>query len=92
MKKILILPSFERSIAHLTPPEKKQLAKCLSAFNNFVLTGKYSSGVRAKKIDYDKYEFRIGIRLRMIVKEEDGIFYLVLVGSHDEVRRYLRHL
>lgn len=90
MKRILILPSFERSVDKLTSREKKQLAKSLDSFNNFIITGRASFSLRFKKIDYDKYEFRVNIKLRLIVKEEDDIFYLVLVGSHDEVKRYLR--
>jgi mRNA-degrading endonuclease RelE of RelBE toxin-antitoxin system len=91
MKRILILPSFGRSIKTLTPSEKKQLAMGLNAFKDFVFAGKASFGIRLKKINHDKYEFRVGIRLRVIVKEENDILYLVLVGNHDEVKRYLRN-
>lgn len=90
MKKIIVLPSFERSIKKLTPQEKKQLAESLEAFNLFLLSGQAPFGFRFKKINYDKYEFRVDIRLRVIVKVENEDFYLVLVGSHDEVKRYLR--
>jgi len=91
MKKILILPSFERSVKFLSMKERKQLAKSLEVFNNFVLTGKTSSGLRFKKINHDKYEFRVTIRLRIIVKGEGDVFYLVLVGSHDQVKKYLKN-
>ena len=91
MKKILILPSFGRSIERLNRQERKQLTKSLHAFNDFVITGKAPFGFRFKKIDYDKYEFRVNIRLRLIVKEEGDTFYLVTVGSHDKIKRYLRN-
>ena len=91
MKKISILPSFERSVKKLTSKEKEHLAKSLETFNNFLLTGKAPSGFRFKKINHDKYEFRIDIRLRVVMKEEGDIFYLVLVGNHDEVKRYLQN-
>jgi mRNA-degrading endonuclease RelE of RelBE toxin-antitoxin system len=91
MKKILILPSFEHSIERLNRQERKQLAKSLHAFNDFIIAGKAPFGFRFKKIDYDKYEFRVNIKLRLIVKEADDAFYLVLAGSHDEVKRYLKN-
>ncbi|MDP2939129.1 MAG: hypothetical protein Q8O13_03485 [Candidatus Omnitrophota bacterium] len=91
MKKIVILPSFERSIKKLSPPEKKQLDKGLKLFNQFLVSGEFPFGFGLKKINHDKYEFRVGIRLRVIVKQEDDTFYLALVGSHDEIRRYLRN-
>lgn len=91
MKRIFILPSFENSVKNLTPQEKRQLAKGLEAFNLFLLTGNAPFGFRYKKIGHNKYEFRINIRLRAIVKESDDVLYLVLVGSHEDVTRYLRN-
>ena len=91
MKRVFILPSFERSVKKLVPTDKKKLAKSLETFNSFLLTGQAPVGLGFKKINHDKYEFRVDIRLRVIVKVEENDYYLVLVGSHGEVRRYLRH-
>lgn len=90
MKKVYVLPSFERSVKRLTPQKRKQVAQSLDAFNEFLVSGQAPFGFRFKKIADDKYEFRVDIRLRVIVKEDGENFYLVLLGNHDEVRRYLR--
>lgn len=90
MKKIVILPSFERSIKKLSQIDKKQLAKGLELLNQFLVSRNLHFGFGLKKINHDKYEFRVGIRLRVIIKEEGDVFYLVLAGSHDDVRRYLK--
>ncbi len=90
MKSIIPLPSFERSLKKLTPHEKSLLAKSLETFDEFVLSAKAPFGFRFKKINHDKYEFRIDIRLRVVVKEIQDTFYLVLVGDHDTVRKYLK--
>lgn len=90
MKKVIPLPSFERAAKKLGPQAKELLAKSLEAFNSFLVSGQLTAGLRFKKINHDKYEFRVDIRLRVIVKKEGDAFYLVLVGTHDEVRRYLR--
>jgi len=91
MRQIVILPSFERSLKKLTPQEKKQTAESLEAFNAMLVSGYFASGLGFKKINHDKYELRVSIRLRVVMKSEWDIFYLVLVGNHDEVRRYLRN-
>jgi len=91
MKKVLILPSFERSINKLSPLQKKLLAQSLKDFNTFLCSGQAPFGFRFKKINHNKYEFRVDIRLRVIVKTEGDTYYLVLAGSHDEIRRYLRN-
>ena len=91
MKRILILSSFERSVKKLARQDKQNLAESLDAFNSFLLSGELPAGFGFKKINHDKYEFRVDLRLRVIVKAVDGDYYLVLAGSHDEVKRYLRH-
>ncbi len=91
MKKIIILPSFERSIRRFTSIEKDQLVIALGKFNDFLVTGRISSGLGFKKIRHDIFEFRIDIRLRVIVKDEDDAFYMVLAGSHEDIKRYLKN-
>ena len=91
MKRILVLPTFERSVKKLTHQNKKNLAGSLEAFNSFLLSGELPVGFGFKKINHDKYEFRVDIRLRVVVKVEGEDYYLVLAGNHDEVKRYLRH-
>ena len=90
MKKVVILPSFKRSIKKLNPQEKSLIARALEAFNAFLLSGQAPFGFRFKKINHDKYEFRVDLRLRVVVKREKEVFYLVLAGDHDHVKRYLR--
>lgn len=91
MKRVLILPSFERSVKKLTRQGKDNLAKSLEGFNLFLLSREAPAGFGFKKINHNKYEFRVDIRLRVVVKVEDEDYYLVLAGNHDEVKRYLRH-
>ena len=89
MKKVIILPSFERAARRLTAHEKKLLIKSLEAFNQFLTAGHAPYGFRLKKIGQEKYEFRVDIRLRVIVKTEADCYYLVLAGNHNDIRRYL---
>ena len=90
MKRIIILPSFEQSIKSLTFDEKAKLRKSLEYFNSFLVSGNFPLGFRFKKINHDKYEFKVGIKLRVIIKIQGGDYYLILVGNHDDVKRYLR--
>lgn len=90
MKKIFILPSFERSVKKLTPQQKLLLAKGLESFNHYLETEQSSPGFGLKKISQNNYEFRLDIRLRLILKADKEAYYLVLVGDHNDVLRYLR--
>ena len=91
MKRVLILPSFERSLKKLISQDRRKLSHSLETFNSFLLFGDAPQGLGFKKINHDKYEFRVDIRLRVIVKAENDDYCLVLVGNHNEVRRYLRN-
>jgi mRNA-degrading endonuclease RelE of RelBE toxin-antitoxin system len=90
MKTVVVLPSFERSLKKLTPQDREQTAEALKAFNTMLVSGQASGGLGFKKINHDKYELRVNIRLRIVMKIEPDTCYLVFVGSHDDVRRYLR--
>jgi len=90
MRRIVALPSFIRSAKKLSSSDKNQLAESLEQFNNFILIGELPLGLGFKKIGQDKYEFRVGLRLRVVAKAVGDTYYLVFVGSHDEVKRYLR--
>ena len=90
MRLVKPLPSFGCSVKGLNFREKKKLARSLELFNNFLVTGEIPAGLYFKKIDKNKWEFRIDIQLRVIIKQEKNIFYLVLAGNHNKVRNYLR--
>ncbi len=90
MKYIVPLPSFERDVKKFQQEKKERLKNTLDTFNHFVSTGEKPFGFRFKKINRNKYEFRIDIRLRVVTKLEGDTFYLVRAGNHDEIKRYLR--
>ncbi|MBU0503130.1 MAG: hypothetical protein ABH882_04730 [Candidatus Omnitrophota bacterium] len=91
MKRILILPSFERSLKKLSRQDRNKLNQGLESFNYFLTSGEAALGLGFKKINHDKYEFRVDIRLRVVVKVEGDDYYLVLAGNHDEIKRYLKN-
>ena len=49
LSKILILPSFERSVKKLTRQDKNNLAESLEAFNLFLLSGELSAGLPPRR-------------------------------------------
>jgi mRNA-degrading endonuclease RelE of RelBE toxin-antitoxin system len=90
MRKVAVAPSFERSLKRLSPSQRKQLSESLSDFYDFAATGFLSCGLGFKRLGPEIYEFRVDIRLRVLLRSEDDTFFLMFVGSHEDVRRYLR--
>ena len=90
MKRVLVLPSFEKAASDLQPAARRALAASLEMFNRFLQSDELPHGLRLKKIGHDTYEFRVDIKLRVIIKVDHNDYYLVLVGSHDDIRRHLK--
>ena len=90
MKSIVPLASFERCLKKLDPQAKSKLKDGLDKFNQFIISGQPFKGLCFKKTNHDKYEFRVDLQIRVVVKIEGDICYLVLVGNHDEIRKYLK--
>ena len=91
MRRICVLPSFERSFRRLSSAQRILVSERLEAFNECLSSGNFAPGFGFKKINHDKYEFRVDLHLRVVIKGEKDIFYLVLVGNHNDVRRFLRN-
>lgn len=91
MKIVKILPSFERSLRKLSHQQREKIKKTLNQFNDFLVSGILPVGLGFKKINDDKYELRVDIRLRIILKIEAEVVFLVLVGDHNNIRRYLKN-
>ena len=90
MRNIQVLSSFERSLKKLSKQEKEKLKRCLDQFSIFISTGALPKGLGLKKINKNKYEIRVDIRLRILMKLEKDTLFLVLVGNHNDIKRYLR--
>jgi mRNA-degrading endonuclease RelE of RelBE toxin-antitoxin system len=92
MKVIKILPSFEKCIKKLSNTDKEKLKKSLHQLNSFIEFGLLPKGLGFKKIKGNIYELRVDIRLRIILQMDEEVIYLVLVGSHDDIKRYLKKI
>ncbi len=85
------MPSFARSVHKLSREDQKRIEESLEKFSRFVYFSQFSHGFRLKKLDTDIYEFRAGLRLRVIVKASLDAYYLVIAADHDDIKRYLRN-
>lgn len=54
--------------------------------------GKPHAHLGLRKIGGRIYEFRVGLKLRIVFRHDDDTLYLLLIGTHDEVRRFIRSL
>lgn len=91
MWQLAVSSHFQKQLKKLSERDQQQVTAALKRFLTALTIGRLSLGYGFKKINGDKYELRVDIRTRIVMKAEGHLLVCHLVGNHEEVRRYLRH-
>jgi mRNA-degrading endonuclease RelE of RelBE toxin-antitoxin system len=84
-------PSFDRSLRSLPHEEKEEVKKeTLHAIDVLSQDRPLSHGLGLKRLRGDYWEFRVGIRTRAIFRWDKDLVEFILVGNHDQIKRYLK--
>ena len=83
-----------KQFARLTPIEQSLVVSADKEIRNFYKEGKAPYGLGIKKL-YDNgkertFEARASNKIRMVWVKAEGIVVFVILGSHDEVRKYIK--
>ena len=90
MKKLAASKHFQKQLKKLPRPEQEKAVHALKEFLKALMQGSVPAGFGFKKINGDKYETRVDIRNRIVLKAEGDMLVCHLIGDHETVRRYLR--
>ena len=74
MSRIFYLPSFIKQLRKLRGREARAVQEALIAFDHFE----------------DKFEIRIDLRKRIVMKQIESDYYLALYGDHADIEHFLR--
>jgi len=84
------IPSFLKQIRGLRGKEAQTAEKALPAFDRFAETGEKAEGLGFKKIAAGKFEIRVDIRMRTVMKKIGPDYHLAHYGDHRAIERFLR--
>ena len=87
---VRVFASFERSLASLSPGDRQATEDALDQLLRFIGEGRRPQGLGFRKLQDRFWEIRVDLRQRVLVEMEGDVLSLVLVGSHDDIRRALR--
>ncbi len=87
---IYFRPGFERRYKKLSPQQQARVDAAVGRFEQSVGRPHQHSGISLRPFGRH-LEFRAGLDLRMLAIAEEGEWFLVCVGNHDEVRAYLKN-
>ena len=85
--------SFDRSVKGLSDGAKIEIKKAVFEIIDLVSTGKSSSkGQGITRLHKDYWEARTTIRERILFKLTDDLIQFIIVGNHEDVKRFLKRI
>ena len=88
--KILVRPSYLRSLKKLSTSEIAEINAAIALLPESMGKPHIHSGLSVRKLRRAIFEFRTGLEIRALFARESGDIVLVFVGSHDQVRSWLK--
>jgi len=85
-------PSFKRLFKKLQALKRDQVLEAIEALKIVLESKKSIEGLGLKLLSNNIWEIRSSLKDRIIFTFDDEIITFVLVGNHDEVKRYLKNL
>ena len=82
---------FQKQLKKLSSNEQQKSIKALKKLRAAIEQGKIPQGLGFKKINGDKYEIRVDLRLRIALKKDGDLLACILIGNHDEIKQYLKN-
>ncbi len=83
------LPSFDRAFRKLTAAEQSLVCGAAERLPDAFGKPHVHAGIGIRRIK-SWYEFRAGLKLRVLFRLNEGDAFLAIVGNHDEIARFIR--
>ena len=92
MKRLVLSKDFQKQIDDLSPSDQEKIHKTLKSLLNSVKQGGMPKGLGFKKLSHDKYEIRVDLKTRTVLKDDGDALVLLLAGNHDQIKKYLKNI
>ena len=89
-RKILVHSRFERAYSYLKEWDKERVDKAIEQLVHYLDVSQSPFGLGVKHLEGDLYEFRVGLSIRIVYILQKNSILLSLIGTHDEVRKFLK--
>lgn len=87
-----ITSSFEKTLSTLDDKRKQRVKDAVKKTVVFFETGYKPKGLGIKKLRSNYWEIRAGMKDRIIFKLSDDLVQWIIVGNHEEIKRYLKQV
>ncbi|MBI5701786.1 hypothetical protein HZC34_08115 [Candidatus Saganbacteria bacterium] len=84
-------PSFVRCFKKLPPQKQDAASETIEKLKIFYETREIAIGLGLKNLKKDYWEIRASLKDRILFKLIGNAVYFVLVGNHDEIKKFLKN-
>lgn len=91
MKRLAASQHFQRQLKKLNTRDQQRAVETLKEFLKTLKRGQIPEGYGFKKINGDKYELRIDLKIRIAMKLDGDTVVCHVIGDYEAIRHYLRN-
>ena len=91
MKHLAVSKQFQKQLKKLSRQDQLNAVEALKSLLAGLKHGEIPKGLGFKKINGDKYEIRVGLRIRIAMKAEHDTLFCHVIGDHEAICHYLRN-
>ena len=85
--------AFKRAYRSVGPPRQRRADETLFKLAKALETGNMPQGLGIKPLQHGIWEARSGIHDRILFRRATAdLVELLLIGTHDEIKRFLKHI
>jgi hypothetical protein len=89
---ILHGPRFQKALNQLSDADIIRVESALQAIPDCFGRPHPHSGISIRRLRKNIFECRVGLRLRLLFRENRGTLEFFFIGNHDEIRRLIQDL
>jgi len=86
-----VTSAYEEHIKALSDQRKKRVQRAIRLAIAFFETGDLPQGLGMKPLKYGIWEIRAGLSDRALFRKNKDVIEFIMVGTHDEIRRFLKN-
>lgn len=84
------LASYDRAFRKLPAATQRQTATAIDRLVDYFLTGQRPHGLGLKRLHKQYWEIRVGLAIRVLFELSRNRLTFIIVGNHDDIRRWLK--
>lgn len=90
MKAVRLNPGLLKEIRAKSAAERQEIGQAIADAQRCLGKPHLHSGIGLRKLRGEFYEVRIGLKKRLVFEDASDALIFELLGSHEEVRRFMR--